>query len=88
MLMHEKGDLQKFISINKGQIIEADMIKFDNVPIVSPNGDKLLKNLDFEIKKGENCIVKGSNGCGKSSMLRVLASLWPLFGGKLYRPPQ
>jgi ATP-binding cassette, subfamily D (ALD), peroxisomal long-chain fatty acid import protein len=36
----------------RGKIIESEEIRFENVPIVTPNGDVLIKNLSFFVKPG------------------------------------
>ncbi|XP_061095727.1 ATP-binding cassette sub-family D member 3a isoform X2 [Conger conger] len=70
-----------------GQIIHADkIIKFDHTPLATPNGDILIRDLSFEVMSGTNVLVCGPNGCGKSSLFRVLGELWPLFGGSLTKP--
>lgn len=70
-----------------GRIIVADkIIKFDHVPLITPNGDVLIEDLTFEVRSGMNVLVCGPNGCGKSSLFRILGELWPLFGGILTKP--
>ncbi|KAF7638960.1 ABC transporter domain-containing protein [Meloidogyne graminicola] len=66
--------------------IKDNLISFKKVPLVTPNGDVLIKCLDFEVPSGINVLVCGPNGCGKSSLFRVLGELWPLWGGKLIKP--
>lgn len=74
---------------NGGKLIfKNNIIKFDKVPLITPNGDVLIPELSFEIKSGMNVLVCGPNGAGKSSLFRILGELWPLFGGELTKPPR
>ena len=39
-----------------------------------------LLELDFQVRSGEFLLVCGPNGCGKSSLLKALAGLFPAYG--------
>uniref|UniRef100_A0A8C3AJA6 ATP-binding cassette, sub-family D (ALD), member 3a n=1 Tax=Cyclopterus lumpus TaxID=8103 RepID=A0A8C3AJA6_CYCLU len=84
----EKDGAEKLLLVpGSGHIINRDnIIKFDHAPLATPNGDVLIKDLTFEVRSGTNVLVCGPNGCGKSSLFRVLGELWPLFGGQLTKP--
>uniref|UniRef100_A0A3B4EE25 ATP-binding cassette sub-family D member 3 n=1 Tax=Pygocentrus nattereri TaxID=42514 RepID=A0A3B4EE25_PYGNA len=84
----ETDALDKLILVpGSGRIINMDnIIKFEQTPLATPNGDILIRDLSFEVKSGTNVLVCGPNGCGKSSLFRVLGELWPLFGGSLTKP--
>ena len=53
------------------------------MPLVTPNGDVLVRDLTFEVKSGMNVLVCGPNGCGKSSLFRILGEVSVLCDGIL-----
>ncbi|KAI1821061.1 ABC transporter transmembrane region 2-domain-containing protein [Xylaria intraflava] len=71
----------------RGKVVQSKDIEFIDVPIISPNGDVLVRALSFSLKQGDHLLVVGPNGCGKSSLFRILGGLWPVYGGTVYKPP-
>jgi ATP-binding cassette subfamily D (ALD) long-chain fatty acid import protein len=46
---------QSFIStLSRGSICSSDYIKFEDVPIISPNGDILVEKLSFEVSLAQH----------------------------------
>jgi cell division transport system ATP-binding protein len=51
------------------------MIEFNNVSKKYRNGFEALKQATFKIQRGEMCFLTGHSGAGKSTILKLIASL-------------
>jgi putative ATP-binding cassette transporter len=57
-----------------------------HLALTKPDGSPLLKIDRFELEVGEATLITGRSGTGKSTLLRVLAGIWPHAQGRLEMP--
>lgn len=67
------------------ELNDIQSIKFEHVYFKYPNSkDYILKNLSFEIKEKEHVCITGINGCGKSTIIKLLLRFYDCDKGIIY----
>ncbi|OJJ23916.1 antibiotic ABC transporter ATP-binding protein [marine bacterium AO1-C] len=62
--------------------IEGD-IKFDKVWFAYKDEDYVLKDISFDVKKGETVALVGATGAGKSSIINLLSKFYEINKGQI-----
>lgn len=50
-------------------------LSFDNIGMTFPDGTETLRDITFDIHRGEFVTVVGPSGCGKSTLLKIASGL-------------
>ena len=68
----------------------GERICMTGASIVAPDGQCLARDLSFSVTSADdragNLLITGPNGCGKSSVARILSKVWAVGAGGVGRP--
>ena len=61
-------------------------LELRDLVVRNPDGRELVQDLDLRLEKGESLVITGPSGCGRTTLLRSIAALWPYSTGTVLRP--
>ena len=60
-----------------------DNITFENVSFGYTPNEKIIKNLSFDVKKGEKIAIVGETGAGKTTIIKLLMRFYDITSGSI-----
>jgi len=72
--------------LDKAQVFSTDRIVVRNLSFKYNEKDEgyILKNINFEVDKGEHIGIVGRNGSGKTTLVKLLLNLYRDYEGEIY----
>src|SRR5262247_1538595 len=58
-------------------------LSLGNVDLYRPDGQPLIANINFSLKRGDSVLLTGASGSGKSTLIRAIAGIWPFGRGEI-----
>ena len=56
------------------------------VDLLLPGGRPLMQGVDLTFRRGDNALISGPTGSGKSTLFRAIAGIWPFGRGEISMP--
>lgn len=81
-----QADMIKIIHPS-GRMPHNEILVVKNLDLYTPDRNRILiRSLNFVLHEGENLLIVGNSGAGKSSLLRAIAGLWTVGRGTIQLP--
>ncbi len=61
-------------------------LRLSEVSLALPDGTPLIERLGLSLAPGEDTLVSGASGAGKTTLFRAFAGIWPFGSGRIERP--
>lgn len=61
-------------------------LELRDIEVRDPHGMTLLSGLNLRLEPGESLVITGPSGCGRTTLLRSIARLWPYTDGTVRQP--
>ena len=71
------------VTENKGCALACESIRYENVSL-SIEDSPIINNFSYEFKKGKKYLLIGRNGCGKSTLCKLLKKTYHDYQGNIF----
>lgn len=75
---------ERIDDIVKDNEVTSDLFKLENISYKIKKR-KILKDISFTIPKGKRTLILGENGCGKTTLIQIIARLLKQSGGTIHQ---
>jgi putative ATP-binding cassette transporter len=58
----------------------------EHVHLALPDGQTLVEDASFALRRGDTALISGPSGAGKSTLFRAIAGIWPFGRGRITMP--